>query len=554
MIGMTEQAGFTQADLEAAAGPRSYERGLGYLQAVADLEVTRTGITAIVYGSSEYRVRLASGGGGISGACTCPYGQDGFFCKHCVAVGLSVLAVGDGLPEQIEASRVRREALESWLESFSKEELLAELLAILDDDRNLRQRFELRALSADADAAAVRRAVMKLLVPSYDEYIGGDAYADDVDKAVAVIDELIKAGKASEAADIAYDAIEWLIDSLEYVDESLGSVDDAVRELFAVHLRACQADRPDPARLGTDVAQLLLQEEYSYWPDLDEYRGLLGTAGIAAVREHVADAYAECPSSWRARQLMESILRDEGDVDGIVAIHAANLDAYGRSHFLIARELDGADRAAEALGWAERGVREAADPDHQLVEYLAARYATAGRHDQLLTLRRHRFQAERTLASYQALRRAAKDSGRWPAEREQALARLRLDLADRTRQASWAWGGPVLVDALIDDGDVDAAWTAAEGVAPEQQRLRLADASITSRPGDALAVYLKAIDPLKAMTGDKTYRQMASLLLSIRACHQALGTTAEFTRYLTVLRMGQKRKRNLMKILDQNGL
>jgi len=551
---MTEPAGFTKADLELAAGARSYERGLGYLHAVADLEVTHTGITATVYGSSEYRVRLASGGGGISGACTCPYGQDGFFCKHCVAVGLSVLAIGDDLPEQIEASRVRREALESWLESFSKEELLAELLAILDDDRNLRQRFELRALSADADAAAVRLAVMKLLVPSYDEYIGGDAYADDVDKAVAVIDELIKAGKAAEAADIAYDAIVWLIDSLEYVDESLGSVDDAVRELFAVHLRACQAGRPDPDRLGTDVAQLLLQEEYSYWPDLDEYRELLGTSGIAAVREHVADAYAECPSSWRARQLMESILRNEGDVDGIVAIHAANLDGYGRSHFLIARELDGAGRAAEALGWAERGVREAADPDRQLVEYLAARYTAAGRHDELLTLRRQRFQAERTLASYQALRRAAKDSGRWPAEREQALALLRLDLADRTRQAAWAWSGPVLVDALIDDGDVDAAWAVAEGVAPEQQRLRLADASIASRPADALAVYVKVIEPLTTMTGDGTYRRIAGLLLSIRACHQALGTTAEFTRYLTVLRMGQKRKRNLMKILDQNGL
>jgi uncharacterized Zn finger protein len=191
MIPVTEHAGFTKIDLELAAGARSYERGLGYLHAVAGLEVTATQITATVYGSSEYRVRLASGGGGISGACTCPYGQDGFFCKHCVAVGLSVLEIGDSLPERIEASRVRREALES----FSKEKLLAELLAILDDDWNLRQRFELRALSAGADAAAVRLAVMKLLVPSYDEYIGGDAYADDVDKAVAVIDELIKAGK-----------------------------------------------------------------------------------------------------------------------------------------------------------------------------------------------------------------------------------------------------------------------------------------------------------------------------------------------------------------------
>ncbi len=101
---------------------------------------------------------------------------------------------------------------------------------------------------------------------------------------------------------------------------------------------------------------------------------------------------------------------------------------------------------------------------------------------------------------------------------------------------------------------MDAAWAVTVGVAPAQQRLRLADASIASRPADALAVYLKAIEPLKAMTGDGTYRQIARLPLSIRACHQALGTTAEFTRYLTALRMGQKRKRNLMKILDQNGL
>lgn len=82
MVAMTEPAGFTKTDLELAAGARSYERGLGYLRAVADLEITATEITAAVYGSSEYRVRLATGGGGISGTCTCPYGQDGFFCKH----------------------------------------------------------------------------------------------------------------------------------------------------------------------------------------------------------------------------------------------------------------------------------------------------------------------------------------------------------------------------------------------------------------------------------------------------------------------------------------
>jgi uncharacterized Zn finger protein len=75
MIPMTEPAGFTKAGLELAAGARSYERGLGYLHAVADLEVTATEITGTVYGSSAYRVRLVAGGGGLSGTCTYPGAQ-----------------------------------------------------------------------------------------------------------------------------------------------------------------------------------------------------------------------------------------------------------------------------------------------------------------------------------------------------------------------------------------------------------------------------------------------------------------------------------------------
>jgi uncharacterized Zn finger protein len=36
--------------------------------------------------------------------------------------------------------------------------------------------------------------------------------------------------------------------------------------------------------------------------------------------------------------------------------------------------------------------------------------------------------------------------------------------------------------------------------------------------------------------------------------YKKLGTTAEFSRYLAALRADQKRKRNLMKILDENEL
>jgi hypothetical protein len=47
---------------------------------------------------------------------------------------------------------------------------------------------------------------------------------------------------------------------------------------------------------------------------------------------------------------------------------------------------------------------------------------------------------------------------------------------------------------------------------------------------------------------------MARLLLSVRGCHERLGSGAEFARYLAALRTDQKRKRNLMKVLDKNGL
>ena len=79
MVGMVPSLPFTEADIKLAAGARSFERGLDYLSAVADLEVTSSRITASVYGNDEYRVCLIAGDEGLGGGCTCPHGQDGFF-------------------------------------------------------------------------------------------------------------------------------------------------------------------------------------------------------------------------------------------------------------------------------------------------------------------------------------------------------------------------------------------------------------------------------------------------------------------------------------------
>jgi uncharacterized Zn finger protein len=557
MVGMASVLAFTKDDLKGAAGAKSFERGLDYVSDVEDLDVASTQITAHVYGSSRYRVCLTFGDEELSGSCTCPYGREGFFCKHCVAVGLAVLEAGEDLPVLMEATRAERQALESWLEALSKEELLAELLGLLSAEPDLRRRFELRAASVNLDAVTVRRAVRELIMlprRGFVEYGEAYAYANDVHRAVAAIDDLADAGGAAEAIGIAREAVALLTEAFEYVDDSSGVVGEAAYELLAVHLRACQAAPPDPVSLGDYLAGLLLHNDYGFGPDLADYAGLLGDKGFAAVHECIEAVYTRNPQDLQARSLMESLAKAEGDVDALIAIYAAHLDDRGWNHLRIAQELDENDRGGEALGWAERGLAEATHPDQRLIDYLAGRYAAAGRGDDVLRLRRDRFRDERTLASYKALRDAAMDSGVWPAERAEALALLGKDVRCSPASGSWGWDGPVLVDALLDDGDLDAAWDAAKDAASDAQWLRLANASVAARPVDALAVYLRAIAPLKSMTGDPVYYRMATLLLSARACHEALGTTDKFARYMTALRLDQKRKRNLIKILDQKGL
>jgi uncharacterized Zn finger protein len=51
-----------------------------------------------VFGTDEYEVQLTVTERGLAGECSCPYGQDGFFCKHCVATGLKALKLGPVLP------------------------------------------------------------------------------------------------------------------------------------------------------------------------------------------------------------------------------------------------------------------------------------------------------------------------------------------------------------------------------------------------------------------------------------------------------------------------
>jgi uncharacterized Zn finger protein len=555
--------GFTEADLRVLAGPRSFERGQDYLDAVTALEVGDGWITATVHGTEAYEVELSlDEPEGLTGECDCPYGMEGNFCKHLVALGLTALARSESLPGECARARSRVQDLDAWLAALSRDELLALVREQVAEDRQVRRRLELRAASARGDLAEVRTRIRELLDIGrfarygYVEYADARAYGEQASQAVSAIAALTATGQPADAISLSREAMQMLSEVQDAIDDSDGCLSEVGAALAAVHLDACRAARPDPE----EIARWLVGHVLSNRDDLTgidplDYEDVLGEQGLATVRGLALEAWRGHRTGWAEKYLMERLAKAAGDVDAVIAVHAADLARDGSTHLVIARELDAAGRPADALRWAERGIRDVSDtttPAIGLVDYLCDRYTRSDRLPDAVALRRAHFAAHRTLAAYQQLRAAAQAADCWQAERGEALALLRADAAQRERGR---YGGPVLIDALIDDKDIDAAWQAAIATgADDRQWLTLADQARTTRPADALRVYQRLAEPLEKQTGNAVYERVTSLLLSMRDCHRRLGTPDDFTAHLATLRAGQKRKRNLMRLLDQHGL
>jgi len=237
-----------------------------------------------------------------------------------------------------------------------------------------------------------------------------------------------------------------------------------------------------------------------------------------------------------------------------VAFLARDLDSRGYQHLRIAQELEAADRPDEALRWAEDGLRDATGfIGTDLVEFVALRYGQMGRMDDLLNLRSRRFRAEMTVSHYELLRETAERCGVWPDERERAMALLHEDLAKQGPKAQYGMG-PVLIDILVLERDFEAAWDLSGKAGSEPQRLKLAALIRADKPSEAMEVYDRALAPLRTQTGEDVYRREVELLQGIRACHTHLGMEAAFSEYLAAFRKEQRRKRNLMRLLDSVGL
>lgn len=590
---MTEPAAFSPESLvdhdqlRLLAGEAAFARGQAYFSGDHVRSVRSDGevIVATVTGNLDYRVKLWSEAGDLAYSCSCPIGEQGGFCKHCVAAGLAWLATaGDNDPVAgtVAKPAVTIEDIRAYLSGLEKGELVDMIVAQAREDDGLHRRLMLRAGKARCKDPDLRmwRQVIDEAVGSvgFVAYAEAYGYARRIDEIIDSIEELLDEGHADAVIALAEYALAAVEQALERVDDSNGEVSGLLHRLQDLHCAACRQAAPDPEALAR---RLFAWEMHSAWDTFAEavatYADVLGEPGLTLYRQLAEAEWAKIPAlapgqddpdrygkRYRITSIMETLARLLGDVEAQVAVKSRDL-SLPYAFLQIAEIYQQSGQPDRALDWAERGWRAFAGirADDRLRAFLADAYHDQGRHEEAMALIEQAFADQPNFEAYQILKRHAERSGQWPAWRDKALACIRERLAISEKKTEphstlpWSprWGDhSVLVEIFLWEGDAEAAWREAiEGGCSRPLWLKLAAERETAHPQDALAIYWEQISLLLPQTGTGAYSEAIGFLRKIRDLLSVLGRADEFARYTAELRALHRRKRNFIKLLDQEG-
>ncbi len=569
----------TPAVLETLAGTTAFRRGEEYFSvgAVGRLRATDDKVTAKVEGTETYQVELRDGDGDLAYDCTCPRAADGYFCKHCVAVGLAWLAEHSAAPKSGAASgkKKRRDPwrdIKDHLATQSPETLIELLLDVAQRDDRLYQSLLLKAERTGGGgnvAKAFRRAIDDATrIHGYVDWREVGTFAGSIDQVAESLAELLKPDTAASLVELAEYAIERVENALEQIDDSNGEVSGTVHGLGELHRKACAMARPEPAGLAERLFRLETTLPFNVCSfDAATYRNVLGKEGLRRYRELAEAEWRKIKprdskdghdgNRYRITRIMEQLAEASGDIEELVAIKSRDLSS-GYRYLEIAEIYAKARQRDKALDWAQRGLKAFPErPDNRLRDFLVAAYLKRKRNDEALQLTWIQFEERPSLEVFKKLHDVAGKLGIWPAQRERTLTKLADTIAREAAMTSrWkpkpsAPNYSLRVEIALWEKDLDAAWTAVhQGICDRNLLIALAGKLEPSRPDDAISLYRRVAPLIVEQTNNAAYGEAIKLIRKVGGLMKAQNQSRQFGGYLAELRVQFKPKRNFIKLLD----
>ncbi len=562
------------AIIRRLADSQAYQQGVSYFSAkrVGSLNEAAGTIHSVVNGTKDYNVTLTSDEGVLDFACNCPTGQDGLFCKHCVAAALAWLD-DTKKPEakkpektraRLKAKKVTLADAEKFLREETDEDLVKMLMDWAKDIPQLNERLILYAASRSGSATLVAetsKAFAKVVrIRGFLNRTESRSWAHRVQLAIQGYANLLEEGHAEAVVELCESALRLLVKAVQSMDDSNGHFAELRDQLEAIHMKACFEARPDPMDLAKRLFALEVGSGFDvlYQAAL-KYREILGDEGMKVYRQLAEAEWAKVPfrtktndhwsinNYFRITQIMEALATASGDVEELVAVKLRELtSAY---HYMkISEVYEQAQMLDKALLWAEKGMEAfPVNTDSRLREIAAELYHRNGRHDSAMQLMWTQYSERPILDNFQKLEKHARQTGTWNIWRNRALDELR----SRMEGASnfFRDDHSFLIEIFLYEGNVEVAWNEAKGSGCNPRLwLELAEARESEYPLESLPLYFQFAE-VAADNADN--KKSIELLERAARLMQKLGRSAQFAKFFEEFRNKYKRKRNFQMLIEE---
>lgn len=323
--------------LAKLAGKAAFSRGMDYYKSgnVLSIKQNANRITADVDGTEIYRVTLKWTRTQLEGACDCPASEGFDFCKHCVAVALSLQADQAQQDNLLQGGELNR--IKAYLLKQDKEKLADWLLELIKSEKPLLQEWSLRADNALGllDAKAIRKRITAAIPYNRHLYRYNQvrSYFAQIETFVDQLQEMIENLPADDALKLIDYALQRIYRALETIDDSGGFRYYAVEELQNMHITTCARLDWKPKKLSNYLLGLAFGDYVDLYPAIpSSYLETLGEEGDQLFYENVRQRWDELPALaqdsdfdskyqyMKLQFMLEEAARHAGDEKAIISL------------------------------------------------------------------------------------------------------------------------------------------------------------------------------------------------------------------------------------------
>lgn len=499
------------ASLKGASSGTIFRRGQSYA-ASGSVEVTsedplpEPALYAQVMGTEMYTTEVWIEGDAIAGSCDCQNAEDGWFCKHQVAVAIvwrerlegAVPSIDGTAQKKVQASVKRartvtdkRLALHDFLHGLERAALADKLLDLADRDRDVsRELSQWRKLSElKGDAAELKPMITDLLSPGRGFIAWNESYAY-VRRAEAVLPLLQQARARDAGATVALclHALRKAWGVLAQADDSDGNIGGLCEAIGIELTHALQSAGPQAASFGDTYLQLQLDDPFGCFDAALAEAGM-GTAALARYRQVLVERWRAAKDAvrvsrtekaaqsgrkgraaridttdetdlrlWTLERLHLAQLEQMGEVDAALAVLREDLSTP-HAHSQVVGFLEAHGRFREAFGEAERACK-AFPGDWTLEADLLRCYERDGWTQEALVLRHSQFERSPGVERYHLVLKAGTAAGKdSKALRQALLDHLQVQEDEALRKARQpsarpTWQGGMLIPSASTVPDV----------------------------------------------------------------------------------------------------